>query len=601
MTGHSGADDPAGDGTDIDKSDYAAPRPSLTALVSVFRLVRPYWRGRMWLVPVIALIGLVASLAETAGVGVIILLLSIIIRGKAGTLEFDDGLVDRLIDRVLLLTGGNLRTVALLAFGLLLLRVASVTFHRLIATLVEADISDRVRRTLFRSFLTMPFEQTGRRSYGDMLTVLNRHSWAVAEATDGFASLLLNGCVAGLIGALLFLLSPLIASIALVGTLALTLLLRLVDRPAERAGETAAAAARAVSARSMRVLQAMRTVRIFGQTRAQAAAFAGESAQLRRGTIGSDLIAGVAEPLSHVAYLGIIALIAVIAVRRHLAYEQVLAAVALLYRLQPYASEFESQRLHLATLLAPVRAIEDIARLGRPIPLGPVADAPPIAAGLRFADVGFAYPGQLVPCLDAVSFDIPAGRWTLLDGDSGAGKSTIVNLLLRLYDPRSGRILVDGQPLAAIDREAWLSRIAVAGQDVELIDGTIIENVRLSRPEADDAEVRRVMAATGLDAIVAELGDGGDTRIGERGLNLSGGQRQRLGLARALLRRPSLLILDEATSALDAEAEQHIFAHLIAETRGVTVILIGHRRIAGLPIAHSISLRSGAPADAIGA
>ncbi|WP_156679488.1 ATP-binding cassette domain-containing protein [Sphingomonas profundi] len=586
-----GGADPHDDPADIDRLDYAAPRPSAAALVSVFRLVRPYWRGRLWLAPVILAIGVVASLAEAAGIGVIILLLSIVIRGRAGALDFDDGLVDRAIGHIVAVTGGDLRTIATLAFALLLLRVASVTLHRLIATIAEAGISDRVRRALFRSFLTMPFEETGRRSWGDMLTVLNRHSWAVAEATDGFAGMMLNGCVAGIIGLLLFLLSPLIAGMALAGTLLLNLALRLIDGPAERAGETAAVNARAVSARAMRVLQAARTIRIFGQTRAQAAAFAAESGRLRRGSIRSDLTSGMAEPLSHAAYLGIVALIAVVAVRNRLSYEQVLAAVALLYRMQPYASEFEAQRLHLATLLAPVRAIDELVALGRPIDAGGGTDAMPVRACLSFEGVRFAYPGQRQPCLHGASFDIPAGRWTLLRGESGAGKSTIVNLLLRLYDPQAGAILVDGLPLVGIDREQWLAGIAVAGQDVELIDGTILDNVRLGRPEADDAEVARVVWLSGLDALLAELTAGGETRIGERGLNLSGGQRQRLGLARALLRRPRLLILDEATSALDAEAEDAILARLIDAAGDATVILIAHRLAAGLPITHVLTLR----------
>jgi ABC-type multidrug transport system fused ATPase/permease subunit len=138
-----------------------------------------------------------------------------------------------------------------------------------------------------------------------------------------------------------------------------------------------------------------------------------------------------------------------------------------------------------------------------------------------------------------------------LVGASGAGKTTVVNLLLRLYQPDRGVIKVDGVPLNEILKSDWLGMLAVAGQDVELVEGTIAENIRMARKKATAPEIEAAGDVAGLARMVTNLPEGYDTWIGQEGLNLSGGQRQRIGLARAVIRHPLLLILDEATSELD--------------------------------------------------
>lgn len=573
----------------FDDSEYTAERPTLSAMLTLVRLLWPYWRGAIWLAPIILFLGLVASIAEGSGVGVIILLLSVIIRGKAGQVE-DDGLIGMVADRAVALTGGSIGLIAMLAVALVIARVATLALHGIVTTLVEGRISDKVRQSVFRGVLRMPFADLNARTYGEILTVLDRHSWSVAEATDSLASLLLNGVIALTVAGLLFILAPSVAIIALVGTLLVSLTLRVFDGPAERAGIDASVAARRVNGRAMRLLQAMRTVRAFGQYRRQMGEFAGESDQLRRAAIRSDLISGVVEPISHVASLIMITVIAVVGVRRGMSYETILASVVLLYRLQPYVSEFGHQRLHLATLLGPVRAVTELASMAPPDDPDAGLAFDRFRDAIQFEAVDFGYPDQQRACLRQASFTIPRDGWTLIEGDSGAGKSTIVSLLLGFYAPLAGRIVVDGVALNDLDSDAWLARIAVAGQDVELIDGTVFDNILLSRPEASKAELQHVIEIAGLESILASLENGGLTRIGERGLNLSGGQRQRLGIARALLRKSDILILDEATSALDAASEQAIFAALVPEMAGRTVVLIGHRLSPDLPIRSVVAL-----------
>jgi subfamily B ATP-binding cassette protein MsbA len=166
---------------------------------------------------------------------------------------------------------------------------------------------------------------------------------------------------------------------------------------------------------------------------------------------------------------------------------------------------------------------------------------------------------------------------TAVVGGSGAGKSTLLYLLARLYDPTAGEIRVDGVPLPELDLAAWRSRLAFAGQDLELMGDTVRANIAFGRSGATLDEI--VAAARQGDAhgFISELPQGYDTRIGERGLRLSAGQRQRIGLARALVRKPEILILDEATNALDSLSER-VIQHALEQLAGnLTMIVVAHR------------------------
>ena len=203
------------------------------------------------------------------------------------------------------------------------------------------------------------------------------------------------------------------------------------------------------------------------------------------------------------------------------------------------------------------------------------------------------HPGAARPALAGASFSILAGGTTAIVGESGAGKTTIVNLLLRLYPADAGTVLVDGVPLEQLSRPDWLSRTAVAGQDVELVEGTVAENIRMSRPEASDAEVRAAAELAGALDFIDALPEGFESWIGQQALNLSGGQRQRLGIARAVLRDPDLLILDEATNALDAALEDGIRAGLQKAFAGRTLVQETHREEAALAADHVVRIQGG--------
>ena len=176
-----------------------------------------------------------------------------------------------------------------------------------------------------------------------------------------------------------------------------------------------------------------------------------------------------------------------------------------------------------------------------------------------------------------ITLDIPAGSHVGLCGPSGGGKTTLADLLLRHFDPQSGRILLDGHALPEYRLKDWRRRVALVSQDVVLFRGSILENLRHTNPEASEQEAEQALSRAQLRDFIAQQPEGIHTQIGERGARLSGGERQRIAIARALLQDPLLLILDEATSALDPATERELLSELDALFPGVTRLVTSHR------------------------
>jgi ATP-binding cassette subfamily C protein len=199
---------------------------------------------------------------------------------------------------------------------------------------------------------------------------------------------------------------------------------------------------------------------------------------------------------------------------------------------------------------------------------------------IALREINFRYPAASRPALDRISLIIPKNTSLGVIGPTGSGKSTLVDLLLGLYQPTTGDVLIDGRPLTPTLIPAWQASIGYVPQDIFLMDDTIARNVAFGLPDEEiDPEQLREACVTAqiLDFIETELRDGFETIVGERGSRLSGGQRQRIGLARALYHRPSLLILDEATSALDIATEAKLLQALRSLAGKLTMVVAAHR------------------------
>jgi subfamily B ATP-binding cassette protein MsbA len=201
---------------------------------------------------------------------------------------------------------------------------------------------------------------------------------------------------------------------------------------------------------------------------------------------------------------------------------------------------------------------------------------PKVEGTIDFEDVHFEYE-ENVPVLKGVSFHSEDGKTTALVGSSGSGKSTILSLVLNFIQPNKGRILIDGKDLQSVKLRDYRKHLGVVLQDNFLFDGTILDNIRFSNPEASLEEIREVCRIANADEFIEKFPDAYNTIVGERGVKLSGGQRQRIAIARALLANPRILILDEATSSLDSESEALIQEGLRRLRQGRTTFVIAHR------------------------
>lgn len=211
---------------------------------------------------------------------------------------------------------------------------------------------------------------------------------------------------------------------------------------------------------------------------------------------------------------------------------------------------------------------------------------------VEFKDVSFGYKDG-AEVLHGVSFNIPAGSKLALVGESGAGKSTISNLLMALYNPTAGTVRVSGQDIAGIKKIDLRKSISTVFQDAALFSGTVRENIAYGKPGADDTEIMRAAKAANIDDFINKLPKGLDTEIGERGIKLSGGQKQRLAIARAMLKDAPILILDEATSSLDSKAEHEVQLALDRLMKNRTTLIIAHRLSTIAAVDTIVTLRNG--------
>lgn len=224
----------------------------------------------------------------------------------------------------------------------------------------------------------------------------------------------------------------------------------------------------------------------------------------------------------------------------------------------------------LVELLQTRDEVRDIAK--------PAVLAQPIQGRITFEDVHFAYPARpKIAALDGASFDIQPGETVAFVGPSGAGKTTVIQMLLRFYDPQSGHIRLDGVDVATLEREAFRQNIALVPQDPIIFAASAAENIAFGRPGASRHDVEAAAKAAAAHDFISALPQGYDSPLGERGVMLSGGQKQRIAIARAILRDAPVLLLDEATSALDAESERAVQAAVDKLAKDRTTLIVAHR------------------------
>jgi ABC-type multidrug transport system fused ATPase/permease subunit len=583
-------------GGDHDAAPANAPAQAGGARRAAFghlrRLLRIAQQPR-WATPVLIGLGLATSLAETLGITLVIVFLYAAM-GQPDAAAAVGGLLGQALAQA-----RGIGSPALLAGGIGVLIVARAALsyaNRVINGNVGERINETSRNLIHEQYLRVSYGFVQRQDQARLMEVLGTESWLIASAYNSLTRILIGACSLVVFVAFLLALSWQITLTALVGSALLSLGLRRLSRPAHALGQRVKQVHQDLGVHMLISLEGLRTIRAYGQEQAHHERFLRSSAEARQTAQALTRLSAVLDPLTEVGYLIVLCAIVAGAAWWSTSFATTLAAVALLYRMQPHARDIEGQLLYLAQIEPQLRSLRAMLEKDDKAYDAPGQVAVPVPAlrrAIRFDAVSLRYDADAAPALNAVSFEIAAGATTALVGASGAGKTTVINLLLRLYTPSAGRILVDDVPLDELRRTEWLSRLAVAGQDIDLIEGTVSDNIRIADPTASHDDVVAACQLAGAHEFIAPLAAGYDTRIGQQGLRFSGGQRQRLGLARALLRDPEFLILDEAMSALDSELEHRVRSAIQQRFAGRTLLIISHRAQTVLDADHVIRLEQG--------
>lgn len=557
-------------------SAKASKIPRAMSIVGLWRRVFGHLPGYLGVTILLMVVGTAAAIAESIGITLVV----IFVYASLGLLESTEhmlGFVGTMIDQIrgaahlgpIWLTGAILVVIILKS-------LLSVT-NAFLESRMRHRIQYEVRHRLFAALMKKPFLELSRYDRGELLSVLATESYAVATAHSSLVRIGVNIGSIIVFGVFLLFASWEVALIAVIGALLHTRIMRTFSGRMRQLGSEAAEADKAMNLHVYMTLQGMRTVRAFGREASQEWDY--DEFSKRSEMIGTkaEEISLLGQPISEFITLGILLTVLFVTTELSIPLSSVLAGLILIYRMQPHLRELDTHRLNLDNMQAALDAIETFMVHDETLAIKyGEEEYEGLKQEILFKDISHTYPGFQRPSLRNVTFHVPAGRRTAILGPSGSGKSTLLSLLVRLFPPTSGSILVDGVDIASYGRWSWNSHLAVAGQDVELVEGTVRENVVFVRDNVTDAEIQEAIDIAGLTDFVANLPLGYDEWLGDCGYNVSGGQRQRIGIARAIVRNPDILLLDEATSALDEVLDNQIRTALWRHFEGRTVIIVTH-------------------------
>ncbi|MGW6583075.1 ABC transporter ATP-binding protein [Streptomyces globisporus] len=534
-----------------DAEQSPAERPALRALLSY---ARPH-RGILLTVLALTLAGSAAGLAQP------LVIQSVLAK---------------------LMTGEGLREDILLLTGLLLASIGLTWLQSWLSERTAERVVLQVRRGLIARLIRLRTAELDRTEPGGLTTRVTSDSTLVQHAATGGLIQLVDGSI------------HLLATIVLMGIVSLPLLgitsavlvvvgiaMGVVMPRIKRVTTEAQTSVGEIGAALDRSLGAARTVKANGgeakeTERATEAATRAYRAGLK-GARYHALIAVLAGLIVQASFLAVIGFGGALVAMGTLELAALIGFLLYLFNLGGPVLSLVGGTTALQQGLGALARIEEVRSMAAeddvdgtpPAPSGP----PP---AVTVDGLTFGYEGR-TPVLNGTSFVAPAGKVTAIVGPSGSGKTTVFSLIQRFYDTEDGRILLDDTDIRSLGRAELRRRIAYVEQDSPMLAGTLRENLLYSAPDASDEAVADVLRRTLLDGFVASLPDGLDTAVGARGLALSGGERQRLAIARALLRRPQVLLLDEVTAHLDGLSETALRRTVEEAARDCTVLLIAHR------------------------
>lgn len=554
--------------------------PSNSAWQQIIRLLLPHRRQ----LPAQVVVAILLVAMEGVGLGLVLVLLG------AGNVNADSlpnipGLAQLFATLGAFSTPVRIRIAALALVLITAVRsglqyaqnLQGLTLRRLVERSLQLQLLGRLHE--------MPIAYLQKERGGELLTLVSHHTRQVGQIVVAFSQAVANGVIlVAYVGLALFLSWPLtLLTIALLGPIAL-LLRPLLNGRLRSTGRQTRNLTRTLTGIVQENLAAMKVIRLFDRADWSMARVRQGMEAIQQAELQAGAVAGLSRPLFTLLNALALALILLaasfwLAGGERTVISQLALFLVILFRLMTpmgALTTFSSQLTQIGPTLEEIEAFEQTARQVI-LPNGAV-----ICSGLQreitFEQISFRYSAETPLILQDVSLRIPRGQITAVVGASGAGKSSLVNLITRLYDPTAGQVCLDGVDLRRFEIGSWRQRVAVVSQDVFLFHASVWDNLRFARLNATEAEMIHACRLAQAHDFIMAMPNGYDTVVQERGSRLSGGQRQRIALARALLmQNADLLILDEATSELDAPTEEAIHLALQNNYQNKTVLIIAHR------------------------
>ena len=538
-------------------------------------------------------LGLVTTVMASLLDGFVLVMLVPVLKhlfGTSGSLRSGSTQLEAFMDRLVepfvagLSPGqATARLVTLLVVGLILKNALSYTSAQISVRAQESLVRD-LRSRLFAHLLSLDLGFFQRTRAGQLISgLITEVDQTKTIISASLVSFFQNLVVVATTLVILSQISPRLTLLTLVFVPFLVLGLQALIRRLRKHARARASERGEITATASERLGAIRLIRSYGEEDREASRFRGQTERYRKRVIRTQRFSSLTSPLTEVFSGFLIILIiwagtrpALIGLSAPLAPEAIIVFLMAALKLTSPLKTIASFPAVLAVTMASAEKVFEFLDQP-PTEVDRPGEAPArFEQDVAFDRVSFRYgDGDLV--LRDVSFRLAKGQIVALVGPSGAGKTTLADLLPRFHDPTSGQILMDGVPLTGLGRRSIRSLLGVVSQDTVLLNDTVRANIAYGSPGASMAQVEAAAAAANAAGFIAALPQGYDTMLGERGTRLSGGQRQRIAIARALLRDPPILILDEATSALDTESERLVQQAIERLMQQRTVLVIAHR------------------------
>ena len=544
---------------------------AITALKALLAYYPP------WAIPVLVVLGMLTSFTEGIGISLFIPFLESIgqknIVPQTGNWLFDSlGTVFNSIQ-----PDTRLLTISFCIFIVVLLRAALSYGNMVTFTWLTMKVGHRIRSRLFEQLMTVSFRFIEKCSSGRLMNALSTETWRATDALSGLFQMLIGVCSIAVYFTLLMLISWKLTLLVTAIMVVISVIVRLLTRQTQSLGEKVTRHNTELTNRMVEGIDGMKVIRAFVRESYEQKRFAQTSRRLTNLIVRLTMLHGTISPVYQVLTAALLLAVLLTNIHSPGKIHSILIFIFILYRLQPRIIALDGARNRIVSLTSAVEEINSLlAETKKSLPNGTIPFKE-LKKGIFFNKLTFKYNSEEKPALQKISISIPVGKTTALVGHSGAGKSTLIKLLLRFYDASEGNIYVDDYPMKSLETESWRKTIALVSQDVYVFNASIQDNIAYGRLDADGEEIIAAARIADAHEFICQLPHGYDTKIGDRGIRLSGGQLQRITLARAIVRKPGIIILDEATNALDSISEQLIQEALEKLSLDCTVIVIAHR------------------------